>query len=74
MIAVRRNDMGMVWELKSVPYQTHAYGKDQYVYHSYWGKLRYGGNSPIPIPYQSIPAPQAMEKLWDYNGKDNLYP
>lgn len=29
-------------------------------------KLRYGGNSPIPIPYQSIPAPQAMEKLWDY--------
>ena len=47
--------MGMVWELKSVPYHTR------------------GGNSPIPIPYQSITASQAMEKLWDYNGKDNLY-
>ena len=50
------NGMGMVWDLKSVPYKTR------------------GGNSPIPIPYQSIPAPQVMEKLWDYNGKDNLYP
>ena len=37
------------------------------VWDDIWGfKLRYGGNSPIPIPYQSIPAPQAMEKLWDY--------
>ena len=43
--------MGMVWDLKSVPYQ-----------------LR-GGNSPKQIPYQSIPAPQAMEKLWTTMGK-----
>ena len=30
MIAMGRNDMGMVWELRSVPYQAHIYGKDTY--------------------------------------------
>ena len=93
MIAMQRNDMGMVWEVKSVTYLTHIYGKDtyfvkihtipimiwaigmiwdialqgngmrayispipkahlweRYVYYSYWGNLRYGGNSPIPFP------------------------
>ena len=28
----------------------------------------------VTAPYQSISSPQAMEKLWDYNGKDNFYP
>ena len=28
MIAMQRNDMGMVWEVQSVPYLTHIYGKD----------------------------------------------
>ena len=30
VIAMVRNDMGMVWELQSLPYQTHIYGKDKY--------------------------------------------
>ena len=83
MIAMQRNDMGMVWEVQSVPYLTHINGKDtyfvkihtipihgndmgsgngmgayispipnphlleRYIRSSYWGKLGYGGNSPI---------------------------
>lgn len=31
MIAMQRNDMGMVWEVQSVPYLTHIYGKDMYL-------------------------------------------
>ena len=31
MIAMQRNDMGMVWEVQSVPYLTHIYGKDTYL-------------------------------------------
>jgi len=27
---MQRNDMGMVWEVKSVTYLTHIYGKDTY--------------------------------------------
>ena len=30
MIAMQRNDMGMVWEVQSVPYLTHIYGKATY--------------------------------------------
>ena len=30
MIAMQRNDMRMVWEVQSVPYLTHIYGKDTY--------------------------------------------
>ena len=30
MIAMQKNDMGMVWEVQSVPYLTHIYGKDTY--------------------------------------------
>ena len=28
MIAMQKNDMGMVWEVQSAPYLTHIYGKD----------------------------------------------
>ena len=30
MIAMQWNDMGIVWEVQSVPYLTHIYGKDTY--------------------------------------------
>ena len=30
MIAMQRNDMGMVWEVQSGPYLTHIYGKTMY--------------------------------------------
>ena len=30
MIAMQRNDMGMVWEVQSVPYLIHIYGKATY--------------------------------------------
>ena len=30
MISMQRNDMGMVWEVQSVPYLTHMYGKATY--------------------------------------------
>ena len=44
MIAMRGNGMGAY--ISPIP-NPHLW--ERYVHYSYWGKLRYGGNSPIPI-------------------------
>ena len=56
--------MGMVWELKSVPYQTHIYEKDTYFVKFYTVRMHIWEWSGVTVPYQShmplvnpIPAP-----------------
>ena len=61
MIAMQRNDMGMVWEVQSVPYLTHIYGKATYFVKFHTIPIRgnamgYGNGmavyiSPIPNPH-----------------------
>ena len=61
MIAMQRNDMGMVWEVQSVPYLIHIYGKATYFlkFHTipiHGNAMGYGNGmgayiSPIPNPH-----------------------
>ena len=61
--------MGMVWELKSVPYQTHIYGKDMYFVKihtipTYGNDMGYG-NGRGWLPCKGI--------IWEWYGSLNQY-